>query len=59
MRAEDVGTGSECKRGTSEAGPDAAPTRLRRNRADLEPLRSDFGEPGRCQPLTSSLNTLQ
>jgi hypothetical protein len=25
-------------------------TRLRRNRADLEPLQSDFTEPRRCQP---------
>jgi hypothetical protein len=30
-----------------------------RNRADLEPLRSDFDEPRRCQPWTSRLNTLQ
>src|ERR1700730_15194234 len=33
--------------------------RLRRNRADLEPLRADFAEPHRCQPWTGSLNTLQ
>jgi hypothetical protein len=33
--------------------------RLRCNRADLEPLRSDFAEPRRCQPWTGSLNTLQ
>jgi hypothetical protein len=33
--------------------------RLRRNRADFEPLRSDFAEPRRCQPWTGRLNTLQ
>jgi hypothetical protein len=33
--------------------------RLRGNRADLEPLRSDFAEPRRCQAWTGSLNTLQ
>src|SRR6202158_6624235 len=49
------------KRRTPKLKPGRMPrgVRLRSNRADLEPRRSDFAEPRRCQPLTSSLNTLQ
>ena len=54
-------TGSGCKRRTPKLKPGRMPrgVRLRSNRADLEPRRSDFAEPRRCQLLTSSLNTLQ
>src|SRR5271169_6786307 len=54
---EDVDTGSGCKRRTPKLKPGRMPrgVRLRSNRADLEPWRSDFAEPRRCQPWTSRL----
>jgi hypothetical protein len=44
---EDGGPGSGCKRRTPKRKPGRMPrgTRLRRNGADSEPLRSDFAEP--------------